>query len=74
MRNRIARPAIATPPSNAYRESLPPPPPPHSMYGGRGLSSLACAVLSPVSGTAKLKMNVKIDGDTSMPQVSAESP
>ena len=41
------------------------------MYGGRGLSSLVCAVLSPVSGTAKLKMNVKMDGDTSMPQVSA---
>ncbi len=27
-------------------------------------------VLSPVTASAQLKMNVKIDGDTSMPQVS----
>jgi len=27
------------------------------------------AVLSPLTATAKLKMNVKIDGDLSMPQV-----
>lgn len=27
-------------------------------------------VLSPITGTAKLKMNVRIDGDLSMPQVS----
>lgn len=27
------------------------------------------AVLAPVTATAKLKMNVKIDGDLSMPQV-----
>ena len=28
------------------------------------------SVLSPVTATAKLKMNVKIDGDISMPQVN----
>jgi len=33
------------------------------------LPSLPFLVLSPVTASARLKMNVKIDGDTSMPQV-----